>query len=309
MNEIAKPDLSLGVGFIDGQYCPRGDMKISVHDLGFMMSDMTYDAAHVWKGRFFRLDDHMDRWERSVAKRKYNLAYDRQQVKDVVFECVRRSGLRESLVYWIATRGRAENQRRDLRSCANTFMAWAGPFNWIVPKEKVDRGEGANLYIPKDVVRTPPESSDPTVKNFSRLDFSRALMEAYEHGSEYPVLLDGDGFVTEGRGWNIFALFGGRLVSPDRGCLEGVTRTTVLDLCKKTNVKGELGRITGEELCKADEIFLSTTAGGVMPATHIDGKPIGNGQAGSMTLRFKEMYWALHDDPKLNAPVDYQDKS
>ena len=62
-----KPDFSLGVGFIDGDYCPRGEMKISVHDLGFMMSDMTYDAAHVWKGKFFRLDRHIERFMQSVG--------------------------------------------------------------------------------------------------------------------------------------------------------------------------------------------------------------------------------------------------
>jgi branched-subunit amino acid aminotransferase/4-amino-4-deoxychorismate lyase len=186
-------------------------------------------------------------------------------------------------------------------------MAWAGPFNWIVPKEKLARGEGANLHVASSVLRTPPESSDPTVKNFSRLDFAMALLEAYGHGSEYPVLLDAEGYVTEGRGWNLFALFGGRLVSPDRGCLEGVTRATVLELCKKTNVKGELGRIRGDELGKADEIFLSSTAGGVMPATHLDGAPIGNGQPGPVTLRLSDLYWALHDDPTYATAVDYRD--
>lgn len=308
MADQKSADLSQGVGYINGEYMPRGDMKISVHDLGFMMSDMTYDAAHVWKGKFFRLEDHLDRWERSIGKRRYSNLPSREKVREIVFECVRRSGLRDSLVYWIATRGTATDQRRDLRTCKNTFMAWAGPFNWIVPKKLLDEGKGANLYI-SSIMRTPPESSDPTVKNFSRLDFSRALLEAYEHNSDYPVLLDGDGNVTEGRGWNLFALFDGHLISPDSGVLEGVTRATILDLCKKTNIKGELGRITGDQLASSDEVFLATTAGGVMPVTHVNGKPLGGGSIGPVTSRLRDLYWKLHDDPKYNTLVDYRDTS
>ena len=136
-----KLDINLGVGFIDGEFCPHEEMKMSVHDLGFMMSDMTYDAAHVWKGSFFRLEDHLDRWENSIALREYNcLPYDRDQVLEIIMECVRRSGLRESLVYWIATRGAASDQRRDLRTCRNTFMAWAAPFNWIIPRQQLEQG-------------------------------------------------------------------------------------------------------------------------------------------------------------------------
>lgn len=299
-----KPDLSLGVGFIDGDYCPRGEMKISVHDLGFMMSDMTYDAAHVWKGKFFRLEDHLDRWERSISRRQYNDLPDRDRVREIIMECIRRSGLRDSLVYWIATRGTATDQRRGLRTCKNTFLAWAGPFNWIVPREKLERGEGANVYV-TSVLRIPPESSDPMVKNFARPDFSRALLEAYEHDSDYPVLVDGDGYITEGRGWNIFALFGGTLISPDRGVLEGVTRRTVLELCEEINVEGKLGRIKGSELADADEVFLATTAGGIMPVTRVDNKNISKGAPGPVTLHLNDMYWALHDDPKYSTPVDY----
>lgn len=300
-----KPDLSLGVGFIDGEYCPREEMKMSVHDMGFMMSDMTYDAAHVWKGSFFRLEDHLDRWEQSIALRKYtSLPYDRDQVREIIMECVRRSGLRDSLVYWIATRGRTSDQRRDLRTCKNTFMTWAAPFNWVVPREQLEQGKGAKVFV-STVLRTPPESSDPTIKNFARLDFSRALLEAYEHGSEYPVLMDSDGYITEGRGWNIFALYGGNLISPDRGVLEGVTRKTVLELCEKTNVKGKLARIQSDELEKADEVFIATTAGGIMPITEVNDTVIGGGSPGPLTQRLHGAYWKLHDDPAYNTPVDY----
>lgn len=305
----AAHDLPEGIGFIDGAYCARHEMKMPVYDLGFMMADMTYDAAHVWKGRFFRLEDHLTRWERSISRRRYTtLPYNKEQVRDIILECVRKSGYRDALVYWIATRGVPSDHRRDLRTCQNRFMAWAAPFHWMVPPEQLERGEGANIYI-SSVLRTPPESSDPEVKNFARIDFSRACLEAYDHGSEYPVLLDLDGNVTEGRGWNIFALSGGTLISPDRGVLDGVTRKTVLELCRLGNIEGKLGRIRAEDLLRADELFLATTAGGIMPVTRVNDTVIRNGAVGPVTKRLTEQYWAMHEDPALNTPIDYDKRT
>ena len=110
-------DLSAGVGFIDGEYHPISDVKIPVSDLGFLMSDVIHDVAHVWKGSFFRLDDHLDRFERSVAGLHMTLLYSRAEIVDIMMECVRLSGLRDSLVYLIATRGIPSVGRRDLRTC------------------------------------------------------------------------------------------------------------------------------------------------------------------------------------------------
>ena len=143
------------------------------------------------------------------------------------------------------------------------------------------------------------------MKNFGRLDFVGALFEAYDRDARYAVLLDRDGFIAEGRGWNIFALCGGELLSPDRGVLEGITRKTVLELSEKLNIKGRLGRIPADHLRAADEVFLTSTAGGIMPVRSIDGRLLGDGRPGPVTARLKDMYWRLHDDPAYTTPVDY----
>lgn len=295
-----------GIGFVDGAYCAVDEMKISIHDLGFTMSDLTFDAVSVWKGKFFRLADHLDRWERSIRLRKYDsLPVDRAQVRGILIECVRRSQLREAMVYWIATRGVATDSRRDLRSCKNNFMAWSIPYRSIVPRDQLERGGGAHVYV-SSVLRQPPESSDPTVKNYARLDFSRALLEAYEHGAEYPVLVDHDGNITEGRGWNIFAVYGATLVSPDRGVLEGITRRTVVELAASAGIDCKLAPIRGSELEGASELFITSTAGGIMPATRVNGKVINDGAPGPVTARIHGLYWALHDDPSYTTPIDYR---
>ncbi len=292
-----------GVGYIDGEYCAKEEMRLPVADLGFLLSDMTYDALHVHKGSFFRMDDHLDRWERSISKRRFgSLPHDRGGVRDVLMECVRRSGLRESMVYAVATRGAAMDGLKDLRSCENRFMAWAVPYYGVIPEDRME--DGIDIMV-SSVLRTPPEAIDPTVKNFARVDFSNALLEAYDRGCEHAVLLDRDGNVTEGRGWNIFALHGGRLVSPDDGVLEGITRRTVIELAQQTNIKAELGKIKADELRAADEVFMTSTAGGIMPIRKIDDQVIGTGNRGPVTKRLTDMYWALHDDADYTTPVDY----
>lgn len=294
-----------GIGFIDGIYCPREELSLPVSDLGFALCDMAYDALHVRNGSFFRLEDHLDRFQRAIERRRYTtLPYNRERIREVLFECVRRAGLRDAMVTVVATRGTPDGFTKDLRTCTNRLLAWSAPYFAVVPADRVESGVPV---IISSVPRVPPDSIDPTVKNFARLDFSAALLEAYEHGCEHAILLDHEGNVTEGRGWNLFALFGGRLITPDTGVLEGITRRTVMELCQASNVEARMDTISGTDLPDADEIFMASTAGGLIPVIGVDGKPVGDGLPGPVTKRLRDRYWALHDDPAYNTPVHFDD--
>ena len=293
-----------GIGFIDGEYMPFSELRIPVTDMGFQLADMCYDAVHVWKGRFFRLDDHLARFQMGLQKRRYGtLGYDIEAIADVCNGCVARLGAEDAFVMLIATRGTPMGANKDLRSCQNRLIAWALPLHTIVSDEEMENG--CDIVI-ADTMRIPPEAVDPTVKNFGRMDFVGALFEAYDRKADYAVLLDAEGCVTEGRGWNIFALRQGALLSPDDGVLEGITRKTVLELSADLNIDGRLARITADELRGADEVFLTSTAGGIMPVKSIDKKIVGDGAPGPVTQRLTELYWKLHGDPELTTPVNYQ---
>ena len=293
-----------GVGFIDGAYMPVSEMRLPITDMGFQLGDMCYDAIHVHKGSFFRLKDHLDRWENSVRERRYtSLGYDREQVAEVLHGCVARGNLRESMITFVATRGSPSTAHKDLRTCNNRFMVWALPYYKVVSDEEL--ADGSDIVI-ANTIRIPPAGVDPHGKNFGRLAFVRALFEAYDRDARYAVLLDRDDNVTEGRGWNIFALTGGVLLSPDSGVLEGITRKTVVELSARLNIDCRLTRMSAKTLREADEVFITSTAGGIMPVRSIDGEPVGDGSPGPVTTRLNDLYWELHSDPAYATPVRYE---
>ena len=290
-----------GVAYIDGDYRPMSEAKISVLDWGFLRSDATYDVVHVWRQRFFRLDKHLDRFSNSVDQLQMTLPFDRDGLTGVLMECVRRSGHDDAYVEMICTRGVSPTFSRDPRDAVNTFIAFAIPFGWVANEEQ--RARGLNLSI-SDIPRISPQSVDPTVKNYHWLDFISGLYGAYENNAENVVLVDLDGNITEGPGFNLFAVKDGRAVTPKNGVLEGITRMTALELCGELNVEAVTETLTVEAVRGADEVFITSTAGGIMSVSKIDGAPVGDGEIGPVTQRLTSLYWEKHTDPNWSTPVD-----
>jgi branched-chain amino acid aminotransferase len=292
-----------GCAYIDGRYVAPDDATISIFDWGFLHSDATYDVAHVWQGKFFRLNDHLDRFEASCKALRLNPGVPREQMRAVMHECVKRAGLRDAYVELLCTRGRPAPGSRDPRTCTNRFMAFAIPFVWIADPEKQKRGVNLIVGTPQ---RIPAGSVDPRVKNYHWLDFVMGLFEAYERGGETVVLTDGAGNITEGPGFNVFAVFGTTIVTPARGVLEGVTRCTLIELAVREGFEMQVRDLGVDELRHADEIFLSSTGGGAVAVSHLDGRAIGGraaGQFGAVTARLQAAYWALHDEPRFTEMV------
>ena len=296
-------DFSRGAAFVDGEYLPVAEAKIPVLDWGFLHSDATYDVAHVWKGKFFRVDEYLHRFETSMAKLHMSIPYEREQIRDVMFELVRLSGLREAYVEIVCTRGLPAPGSRDPRSCSNRFLAFAVPFVWIADDEL--RQRGIDLLISKQQ-RIPPEAVDTTIKNYHWLDMVMALYEAYDHDADTAVLVDANGNLVEGPGFNVFVRQGDQVITAAHGVLEGVTRMTILELLGREGVEVRLEDLPPAVARAADEAFITSTAGGVMPVTRIDGKPVGDGKPGALTGRLNAAYWALHEDPDYNIAVDYR---
>lgn len=272
-------------------------------ETGFVRSDATYDVVAVWRGRFFRIDDHLERLERGCERIRLTPPVSRSEAKDILIEVVRRSGLREAYVEAIVTRGVPSAGERDPRRFESRFYAFAIPYVWIVAPDVLDTG--TDVVIARDTRRIPRGSIDPRVKNFQWGDFVRGLFEAYDRDAWLPILTDADGFVTEGPGFNVFAVVDGRLSTPGRGIFEGITRRTVLEIAAEEGIAVEVADLTPGTLRVAREIFLTSTAGGIMPVATLDGRRVGDGGPGEMTRRVHDRYWELHADARYAEPVDY----
>jgi len=293
-----------GVAYMDGQYLPLSEAKISVLDWGFLHSDATYDTVHVWNGRFFRLDLHLDRFLAGVEKLRMRLPFGPAEIIKVLLNCTALSRLRNAYVEMICTRGTSPTFSRDPRQAQNRFMAFAIPFSSVA--NEAQRRAGLNLAV-SEITRIPPRSIDPAIKNYHWLDLVRGLYEAYDRNADSAVILDFNGNVAEGPGFNVFAVKAGRVRTPALGVLPGITRRTVFDLCAELNIPAEAGDLGVTELRSADEVFITSTAGGIMAATRIDGALVAEGKIGPITRTLTDLYWKKHEDPAWSLAVPYAD--
>lgn len=293
-----------GIAFIEGEYMPVALASVPILDRGFVRSDATYDVAHVWKGKFFRLDDHIERFFASMKALRMTLPYSHAQIAEILIECVRRSGLRDAYVQMTCTRGLPPAGTRDPRLCKQRFYAFATPFVWIANEEQ--RRDGLHM-VTSSVQRIPPAAVDPRVKNFHWLDLTMGIFEAYDRDAIVAVLHDGNDNITEGAGFNVFIVKNGVLATPESGVFEGMTRRSVIELCPEMQLRCEIRPVSLKELTEADEIFLTSTAGGIMPVTTLDGARIADGRPGPITRQIHDIYWRRQEEGWLSTPVPYDD--
>jgi branched-chain amino acid aminotransferase len=278
------------IAFFEGRYMPLKEAKISIADPAVTKSDIVFDVVSVTSGLFFRLDDHIDRFETSCRKTRIALPVGREDIRRVAAECVHRSELDDACVFMCGTRGpyRSGGVLGDPRDCVNGFYAYAVPYYYVVPPERAQTG--AHIWI-VETRRAPNAAIDQTVKNFNRMDLTRGTFEALDQGADAAVLLSVEGYVAEGPGFNVWVVRGNSLLTPADNLLEGITRRTVFDLAHEMGVDAKPANLAAEELSGANEAFISTTAGGIIPVTRVNDQALGNGAPGLMTTRIQQRYW------------------
>lgn len=284
--------MSQGVVFIDGVYTTPAQARMSIFDAGFVWGDTVYDVASTWKGWFFMLDEHLERFSRSCDGFRLVNPYSLEETRRICAECVQRSQLDDAYVKIQITRGVLAPGAIGPRQSACALTVYAIPFVWIWGREKCLNG--VNLHV-SSYERVSSNAIDQRYKNYNRADLSQARFEAHEHGCDDAILPGVDGALTEGPGYNIFVVKDGKVASPDHNVLEGITRRAVREICEQEGIEFELRKIDPRELAEASEVFTSTTAGGVMPVTQISSKPIGNGHAGLITSRLQQLYWSKRE--------------
>jgi branched-subunit amino acid aminotransferase/4-amino-4-deoxychorismate lyase len=303
--QTTKPFAS-GIAYIHGSIEPLATARIPIMDQGFLRSDLTYDVPAVWDGRFFRLDEHISRLAENCEKLRLQLPIPREKVMAILVDMVAKSGIRDAYISLIVTRGlRQVRGSLPHELLDNHLYMIVMPYVWVM-SPAVQLSGGGKAVVARTVRRTPTNSMDPTIKNLQWGDFTRGLFEAADRGAVYPFLTDADANLTEGAGYNIFIVKDNVLHTPDSGVLEGITRKSVVEVAGKLGLEVRVEKVPVEKVYGADEIFMCTTAGGIMPIKELDGREVGKGGVGEVTKSVWDGYWAMHWDQGLSFKVEYE---
>jgi branched-chain amino acid aminotransferase len=296
-------DFARALAWVDGAFTSLAQAAVPIRDHGFTRADQTYEVVHVWRGGFFRLDDHLDRFAESCAGFRLTPPLGREALAGLLHDLVRRTGFRFATVWWACTRGAPPLGSRDPARAQNALFATAAP---LVPR--ADAGtiaRGIAVRIHPTIRRIPADSVNPRHKNTHWADFTAAEFDARDEGFDLPVLLDRDGFVTEGIGCNLVARIRGELVTPEEGCLVGVSAATMMEIARDLGVAARYGLLHANELRDADEAFVTSTTAGLIPITRVDARTLSNGAPGPVTQALLAEYRRRKDSGWRITPITY----
>ncbi len=276
--------------FIDGKYLNERDAKISVFDHGLLYGDGVFEGIRAYNGRVFKLKEHIDRLYYSAKAILLEIPMTPAEMMKATIETIRANKLRDCYVRLVVTRG-VGNLGLNPRSCRQpSIIIIAGKIQ-VYPAELYAKGMEI-VTVP--TVRNLHSAVNPAIKSLNYLNNILAKIEANNAGVEEAVMLNAEGFVAECTADNLFIIKCGELFTPplSAGALYGITRGTVMELATLMGVKVSEPSLTRYDLFNADECFLTGTGAEIMPVIKIDGRVIGHGQPGALTLKLIEEYHA-----------------
>ena len=269
--------------YLNDKFVPQEEAVVSVFDHGFLYGDGVYETLRAYRGRVFKLAEHLARLERSASRIQLHLPAGPERLTDLVREALRRNQLSDSYLRITVSRGTGEIGLDPALCKAPTLVIIAKPFQ---PYPESIYAEGVSVIVAR-TRRNLPEALPPQVKSLNFLNNILAKMEAKAAGAHEALMLNHRGDITEGTTSNVFVVQEGRLRTPSVECgiLDGITRELVLQLASELGVPSEETRLTVEDLMRAEECFLTNTTQEVLPVTRVDGRMIGDGRPGGITRR------------------------
>ena len=269
--------------YIDGEFLPKAEAKVSVFDHGLLYGDGVFEGIRSYNGRVFKLDEHLERLYDSAKSIMLEIPISIDTMKETVLETLRRNHLREAYIRLIITRG-VGDLGLDPDKCPKPSIIIIADKIVLYPQKFYE--DGLEI-VTASVRRNYAEAINPRIKSLNYLNNILAKIEGKQAGAEEVLMLNAEGYVVECSGDNIFWIKNGTLVTPPvhMGILEGVTRNSVIDIAREAGIRLEERVFTRHDLYIADECFLTGTAAEVIPVVKIDRRAIGDGQPGKMTQR------------------------
>lgn len=217
-----------------------------------------------------------------------------------MLETVRRSGLRNAYVKVVVTRGVGAQPLLSPYNCTPAVIIFAVPYLSLAGSD--GDVQGVKMIV-SSMRRIPNECLSTRIKSCNYLNHVLMRLEANEAGAHDAIEHDLEGYVCEAPGYNVFLVKERILRTPIDNVLMGIMCETVMELARAANIVVHEGRTQVFDLYNADEVFLSSTAGGIVPVVSLDGRMIGNGKRGPMTEAFQQQYRQLLESGRHSTPV------
>jgi branched-chain amino acid aminotransferase len=270
--------------YLNGQLVDKEKAVVSVFDHGLLYGDGVFEGIRAYHGRVFKLKEHLDRLWNSARAIMLDINITKKAMEEAVLTTLKANRLRDAYIRLVVTRGEGD-LGLDPRKCPRSTVIIITDKITLYPQELYEKGLSV---ITSSIRRNIPEALNPCIKSLNYLNNVLAKAEASRVNAPEAVMLNREGYVAECTGDNIFILKENALITPPTsiGALEGITRNAVMEIARnklKLLVKEEL--FTPYHVYVADEVFLTGTAAEVIPVTEIDGRVIGDGKPGKMTLR------------------------
>lgn len=274
----------MSIVYLNGEFLPKEQARVSVLDRGFLLGDGVYEVIPVYGGRLFRLEQHLDRLDQSLAGIRLASPHAHREWREILMQLVERHGGGDQSVYLQVTRGAAP--KRDHAFPANTLptvFAMSTPLT-PNPPEIAERGVAA---ITLEDIRW----KYCHIKAITLLANVLLRQQAVDSGATEAILIR-DGEVTEGSASNVFAVRGGELITPPKGpfLLPGITRDLILELAAAHDIPHREASLTETELFSANEIWVTSSTREILPVTKLNQAIIGGGRPGPTWMRITAIY-------------------
>ena len=275
--------------WIDGKLVPAEDARVSVMDHGLLYGDGCFEGIRIYNGRIFKLRAHLKRMWDSATELRLEPPYSHDEIEQAIRETVAANELTDGYIRLVFTRGVGTLGLHPFLCPVPTVFIIADTIS-LYPQKLYD--EGMQIIVAKRP-RVPRECLDPQIKSLNYLNNILAKIEAIDADVLEALMLNVDGWVSECTGDNVFIVKDGAVSTPptDAGILNGITRQFVIDdLCPALELAIEERLLRLEEVCSADEVFLTGTAAEVIGVTRIGDQVIGSGAVGPVTQRLVEEF-------------------
>jgi branched-chain amino acid aminotransferase len=271
------------VTYVNGRFVPKEEATVSVYDHGFLYGDGVFEGIRAYGGRIFKLEAHVDRLFESAHTIGITPPMSHDEMAQAIVETVRRTGLRDAYIRPVVSRG-AGDLGIDPRKCPRPNVVIIVDAIQLYPEEAYRKGL---RMITTCTRQRPVDVLNPRIKTCNYLNNILARIEVNLAGVDEGLMLTTQGYVAECTADNVFVVRHGRVLTPPAhlGILQGITRQTVLDLCASLGVPAAEQILTLHDMYTAEECFLTGTGAELGPVVQLDGRKIGAGQPGPITLR------------------------